>query len=513
MTGPYASFDWKSDAKITNEVAAGVEVYLGRFSEDFRKIEEWIMVTHNQRGDYFPDAWIEPKAEARAKAKPPKSAATPAKAKAEASDEGLQFLFTDLGATNQTPEADGKRIRLCGLTLTGRARYGRSGVCEVTGGVALASHAEQVIQACRTAGAFSLSCTVIPAAAQNSDPAIIAAFADATGKTDLALIQAGGRLFARLNTSSSGASGATLDLGELVALKPLHVAVTFAAGRMRCYLDGRRALVGEEVPGDLKAWTAKAIRFGDDGSGTRRWSGSLCDLAIRSRAIDASEAAAHAAQASERARNRAPAARAVVDAVMSGHTPAADPKAIAPYVRCLSLSTYDVTSVVEGTLDAKRIAVWQWSVMDGKRLPEYEAMKVGATYRIVLEAFSDHPEQGPERQTNTLEDTLDLPEFYDIAFATPPAPMGAEVRWTGADSDNAVWAGAGASPWSKIGGPSVNDVAVFDVARAKRTVTIDRPTVIGALTIRQPAAAPANVLVVKAPLRIGGGAAPALATV
>ena len=36
-----------------------VEIYLGRFSADYSKIESWTRVTKNDRGDSFPDAWID----------------------------------------------------------------------------------------------------------------------------------------------------------------------------------------------------------------------------------------------------------------------------------------------------------------------------------------------------------------------------------------------------------------------------------------------------------------------
>ena len=36
-----------------------VEIYLGRFSADYSKIEAWARVTKNDRGDSFPDAWID----------------------------------------------------------------------------------------------------------------------------------------------------------------------------------------------------------------------------------------------------------------------------------------------------------------------------------------------------------------------------------------------------------------------------------------------------------------------
>jgi hypothetical protein len=55
MTGPY-------NQGGANQVHSGgpqVEVYLGRFSEDFSRVEQWVRVTNNGGGDWHPDAWID----------------------------------------------------------------------------------------------------------------------------------------------------------------------------------------------------------------------------------------------------------------------------------------------------------------------------------------------------------------------------------------------------------------------------------------------------------------------
>lgn len=56
MTGPY-----KVQGKV-NFISGGgpkVEVYLGRFAEDFASVEAWFQITNNDRGDFYPDAWFE----------------------------------------------------------------------------------------------------------------------------------------------------------------------------------------------------------------------------------------------------------------------------------------------------------------------------------------------------------------------------------------------------------------------------------------------------------------------
>jgi hypothetical protein len=56
ITGPY-------NLGGDNQVRGGgpqVEVYLGRFSGDFSRVEAWARVTNNARADAYPDVWIDP---------------------------------------------------------------------------------------------------------------------------------------------------------------------------------------------------------------------------------------------------------------------------------------------------------------------------------------------------------------------------------------------------------------------------------------------------------------------
>lgn len=58
ITGPY-------NQGGPNQVRSGgkqVEVYLGRFSADFARVEQWVRATNNSGGDVHPDVWIDPAA-------------------------------------------------------------------------------------------------------------------------------------------------------------------------------------------------------------------------------------------------------------------------------------------------------------------------------------------------------------------------------------------------------------------------------------------------------------------
>jgi hypothetical protein len=83
LTGPY-------NQGGRNQVRSGgkqVEVYLGRFSDDFSRVEQWVRVTNNTGGDAHPDVWIDPARspvprQPRGPVGPPHARATPAGAPA-----------------------------------------------------------------------------------------------------------------------------------------------------------------------------------------------------------------------------------------------------------------------------------------------------------------------------------------------------------------------------------------------------------------------------------------------
>ena len=56
MTGPYTS-----GAKAIKlwDGADGVELYIGRFSKDFRGMDGWLKLTNSRIGEFFPDVWID----------------------------------------------------------------------------------------------------------------------------------------------------------------------------------------------------------------------------------------------------------------------------------------------------------------------------------------------------------------------------------------------------------------------------------------------------------------------
>ncbi|MBA3685083.1 MAG: hypothetical protein H0W72_07550 [Planctomycetes bacterium] len=418
MSGPYVSFDWNG-AKPAGELAAGVDIYLGRISADCSTIEGWAKVTANQRGDYAPDAWIEPQHRAAAitaEGAPAAHLDRVPQAKSLSTADGVQFQYLDQGSPSQIEDPASGTIRICNVTLHGRARYARYGLVDLAGGSALLSHGEQGLAAARASGAFTFACSVTPAAIPGGRAATIVQCASAGSDPDFALVQVAGRLVVRLKAAKPLAPPDEIPICAATAGQSQRIVVSCASGQVACYHNGVRLAQSPAVSADPSAWSGRLTL----GGGT--WAGTVSDVMVLSRAISADEAVAHDRAAIARAQGTAPAKQVVVDAVLVEATPAPDPRAIAPYTRCLSLVAYDVERVVSGELAGKRFIAAQWSVMDERQLPEYRALKPGARMRLTLEAFADHPEQESERQTSSLDHVEDFAVYYDV---TPAAALSA----------------------------------------------------------------------------------------
>lgn len=195
-----------------------------------------------------------------------------------------------------------------------------------------------------------------------------------------------------------------------------RIVISCSAGQIACWHNGVRLSQRPVASADPSLWAGR-LALSDGG-----WAGTVSDIVVLSRVLTADEVMAHDRAATARAQGHTLAKQVVVDAVLIEATPAPDPRAIAPYTRCVSLAAWDVAQVVSGDLADKRIIVAQWSVMDERQLPEYLALKPGARQRLTLEALADHPEQDSERQTSGIDRVEDFAMYYD---ATPAAARSA----------------------------------------------------------------------------------------
>ncbi len=426
MTGPY---------KVGgggNKIGGGgkaVEVYLGRFAADLGRIEAWARATHNDRGDFYPDAWIEggeavsaaevlkqAEREMLAAAKP-KTAEQLAKHKTWPGDqEQLVFLWENDSATNQIVPADGEGGPTCRVLCRGGAKFGRDYEMDLAGGSGLAEDAdERLLAACRKSNALGIEAVLTPANVKQSGPARIVTFSSSASSRNFTLGQDGDQLVMRLRTPRTGDNGVNpqVVLCKIEAGRTYHVIVSYFPGRMLCHVDGRQVLSTTDVAGDFSNWGKQHLLFGDEWTGGRDWAGRLEGVAVYSRFIGAEEAAYKHALYAPRLKQRRPAPRIVIEGKLRALTPSPAVADLEDYARALVVYEYDVAKVLTGKCPHKRLLVAHWAILDRQVVAGLKERKQGEVCRLVLEPFDAHPQLEAERQFNDFG-TSDLPLFYDV---------------------------------------------------------------------------------------------------
>lgn len=65
LTGPYEI--GRPGANLIGAGGPGVEVWIGKFAPDLKTVENWLQITHDRLGDFYPDLWVAPPAPAHRK--------------------------------------------------------------------------------------------------------------------------------------------------------------------------------------------------------------------------------------------------------------------------------------------------------------------------------------------------------------------------------------------------------------------------------------------------------------
>jgi len=419
---PNKKWMWKSDAKIPNDVAEKVQIYLGRFKDDFSGIEQWIQVTHSKGGNYWSNVWIKP-SRADLDALVAATESPQEKVNVAPSQKGLVFTWLNGEAGNQITDPVTGALRQCNGQLKGDARYARGYAMDLTGGSFVPDAAAgPLLAACKAASQFALEADVTPTGAPAADEKVIMTFADDLTNGNFVLAQQGNQLLLSLKTDGTGSSTQPVPIASLIQNQPNHIIISYADGHLGCYINGQEAIITNPFHGGLSNWTAQPLIFGDSAKGGHNWSGLLEDINLFNREISQPEAKQRYLKERAVTRSRRPVETAVVDARLISRGPPADPNGIAPYRRCLSVSLYQVEKVISGTCADQKISVAQWSVLDAKVVPGYARMAAGQTCRIAIEKMDDHPEQESERTFNSDSDNS-TQLYYEVRnpAATPVA--------------------------------------------------------------------------------------------
>ena len=433
LTSPLSEWSYKADAKIPNNVAEKVEIYIGKFADDMKTMERFVQVSSNNRGDYFPDIWIKPSPEQQAELAKGTAAPQPAEEDNKAPDnKGLVYTWETGAQGNQLDDPKTGAIRQCGGQFRGEGRFGQYHVMDVTFGSWLTDGADTpLLEGVKAGKAFAVEAILTPKGSVTAQPKTIIAFADQTADGapgNFILEQRGEWLTLRAATEKTpGKLSQPVPLVRLTQNAPNHIFVSLGDdGKLSCSINGGRVIFpgAAQVLGKPAGWTPQHLVFGDSYSGGANWPGLIEGIGIYTRAVTDGEARQRYGMALEKRggsltaapdSTRKPIETILVEAKLVGTCPAADPKGIAPYKRNLSIQKYEIQKVLKGKLTEKEITVAQWSVLDGQVVPTYGKLPSGQTCRLALEPWEARPEQESERSlAGNFEGSDTLTLFYEV---------------------------------------------------------------------------------------------------
>ncbi len=404
MTGPYSV---QGKVNVISGGGPQVEIFLGRFSPGFRFVEAWHQITRNERGDFYPDVWIEGGEKSIIDLSELENpAVTVAPVTWPVVVDGLMFAWTSSSQTNQIPDRPGQPGRACQIQLEGRMVPGRFHDLEFHGGTAAPENLDALLLAAvNSKKSMTVEMLVTPASVASSEAAFFQI--GPPERPYCRLLQGGSTLsFHPLK------SGVGQVLPQWKTPAPVVVTLSLTPKKSAMYADGKYA-GGFSGGQNLETWTSAQIRLGSP-----NWRGRLEAVAIYSRGLDETEIAEQAVATRARLLGRKPVAQYRVTAKCIERSTIPPPPQILPYRRALALHAFEVQKFAEGApLKLKvgdRILVARWVILDGQVLPESSLPKVGDSAELALELVDEHPELKSERQILDVAE-LDLPLYYDVS--------------------------------------------------------------------------------------------------
>lgn len=404
MSGPYVV------GAGGNKIEAGgakVELYLGRFASNLTAIAEWRRVTFNQRGDFYPDVWIEGGESVELPRTAAVYGASEAVPRSREELEDITVWRWDNANRAAWPSRGGEAGI---LTPRGRAVFGRAYEMDFGGGAFTATlDSERLARRAAAAGAFSLEAVIRPDGSEQGWSGTLISYCLDPSLAAFRLALDEGTLIFELPWS--GEAG-RFEIGPCPPGTARHVALVYQADRLQFYLDGQRVGERPAPPTDFGALAGGRLGFGCDCAGRPAgWHGRMERVRIYDAALHAETISTLAAAAAQALAERPAAQPRTLRARAVEVTGAPRLEDIAPYRRALVVHSYDVLDAGGDSTFPPRIAVAHWAILDGARVAP--GVSPGDVVELRVEPFEDHPQLDSERQVMDLEEFA-LPLFVDM---------------------------------------------------------------------------------------------------
>lgn len=418
MTGPYNQ--GKGQIKLFGG-GGQVNVYLGRFKEDFSEMESWVNVTRSEAGEFFPDVWVqggntyESPLSRPGEPSPITFNLPPLSDRWPASDEGLVFLWENNRVGSRG--AEGKLARNAVAQISGEARFGPDQQLWLHNGSARIDGFDQAIaEAVKKSGELSVEFVATSASPLQFGPRRLISFSISRKDLNFYVGQNHDEFVFRLRTSETDARGLEVSLMPIEARRAYHVLVSYANGVVTCHVDGKRVMQSSAIRGDFSTWNNEAkLLLGDEWDAVhRQWSGLLEGMAIYNRTIGDEEAARKSALYGKILAARPPRESWEVDLELVRRHEPPSLEQISPYRRALVLNLYKVLGDSPVADKNGEVRVAEWILLDGNEPAANRPLRNGTRRTMRLERFANHPQLEAERM---IGEPFDIEhELYVEAF-------------------------------------------------------------------------------------------------
>lgn len=410
MTGPYVI---RQGGNNIRGGGGGVEIYVGRFSEDFSDIEAWFQVSSNERADFFPDLWIAEDEKQTPDALFTKEPSSQTEIPVTTSqwpvvNENLLFAWQNVAAKNQWTSPAGKQYQ-AEIVAEGKARFSLNYQMRLDSGWYLASRSPQPNpEEYSDANSVFLEFVMhVPGQQkQKGTGRLLALGVDSKEQTILRVEEN----ILIVEERRHGQVVESLQLGTIRSGQS-HVMLDISPSEVRFTVNNEATKILPRTSQEIITWP---LTIGSrDVQNQMGWDILLERITLYSRSLNKQEIERTVQSFIHEQENTATIQAVIVKAELVSAASIPTPEDILPYRRGLVVNEYSIIEQVQGKIEEKNILVAQWAIMDGESLPEAAARTVGQVYELHLDVFDNRPELEGERLSMDSDNLL-LTMYYDL---------------------------------------------------------------------------------------------------
>ncbi len=408
----------------------GVEIYIGKFSPDLKKIEGWFQVTRNQKADFYPDVWLANGYASNVSG--PHSAPQSMKHSEQPSSqpvsgsgtsEELLFTWQNLKAENKLAENSLLGFQQLNVLPVQRAFFNRYMEMELHGSGYKAEwpgkKVASIIQKKEQVGIEFLFTPESIAPTTQGQILFIGANETPEDSYGLRVTQLVAGLDVELSAPSF--SLAHIQIADLFhEHRPEHIYIAVEKSALKVYVGGVLVQKIEIKDSQLSSWQEMELIFGQAETDVVKndlknaFNAAISNVAVHSEPLSEKDIAAKFRTISKALQKRQPVETLSFQGTITEVSKVPAPESLGAYSRTLVVNRYAIDAKsVEGEYTEKEILVAQWAVLDKKILPETAAFTVDSQVKLKVHPFDAHPELEGERLMMDMFDP-DLELYYQV---------------------------------------------------------------------------------------------------